>query len=149
MLFWLSVAAVGLIAVLCWTLYRHVGASRIEALADRRRPTSRMVSSGEFVDGNRHLKVVLALTSTDLFYENADMTASVDLRWVREIEYDTRLATGHAIENGKVLRIRCFSQVFEFVLPNDVVPRWHMMLPPRRRVDSPAGTSLAPVAVTT
>jgi hypothetical protein len=59
------------------------------------------------------------------------MQASLDLQWVREIEYDTRLATGMAVEGGKVLRLRCFSQVFEFVLPNDVVARWHMMLPPR------------------
>jgi hypothetical protein len=150
MLFWLSVAAAGLTAVLCWTLYRHVGASRIEALLDKRRPTSRMVSSGEFVDGSRHLKVALALTGTDLFYENSDMEASIDLRWVREIEYDTHLATGHAVEGGRVLRIRCFSQLFEFVIPKDVLPRWHMMLPPRPRPKSPSDTGLvAAVAVST
>ncbi len=150
MLFWLSIVALGVITVLGWTLYRRVGASRIEALADKRRPTSRMVSSGVFVDGDRHLKVALALTSTDLFYENADLEASLDLRWVREIEYDTCLSTGHAVDGGTVLRIRCFSQLFEFVLPNDVVPRWHLMLPPRRRVDSQSETTLAaPVAVTT
>ena len=141
MLFWLSFAAVVVVAFLCWNLYRRFGADRIEALTNKRRPTSRIVSSGEFVDGNRHLKVALALTNTDLYYENGDMQASLDLRWVREIEYDTRLATGHPVTDGKVLRIRCFSQVFEFVLPNDVVPRWHMMLPPRR-AEMPAGSEL-------
>lgn len=143
MVIWFSVIAAGMVLFLAWNLLRRFGASRIEALADKRRPTSRMVSSGEFVDGNRRVKVALALTSTDLFYENADMESSLDLRWVRDIEYDTRLATGHAVAGGKVLRIRCFSQVFEFVLPDDSVVRWHMMLPARRREEPLAGSALA------
>ncbi|HEX2835363.1 MAG TPA: hypothetical protein VHW00_20280 [Thermoanaerobaculia bacterium] len=147
MLFWLSVVATGVIAVLGWTLYRHLGSSRIEAITNKRRATSRIVSRGEFVDGSRHLTVALALTSTDLFYENADLEGSLDLRWVREVEYDTRLATGHAVEGGQVLRMRCFSQVFEFVLADDVVSRWHLMLPPRDRNGSPAEvTALVPIA---
>ena len=145
MLFWVSVVALGVIATLSWNLYRRVGASRIEAIANKRRATSRTVTSGEFVDGSRHVKVALALTSTDLFYENADMKAYLDLRWVQEVDYDTCLATGHDVEGGKVLRIRCYSQVFEFVLPNNVVPTWHLMLPPRRPFDMPA--PVAPVAV--
>lgn len=150
MMVWLSVAAMGVAAFLCWTLYRRVRASRIEALTDRRRPTSRMVGRGEFVDGSRHLTVALALTNTDLFYENGDMQASLDLRWVREIEYDTRLATGHATAGGKVLRIRCFSQVFEFIVPNADLVRWHMMLPPRGRDALPLGSKpAATVAIAT
>ena len=150
MLFWISALAVAVTAVLCWALYRRVGDSRIDALVDKRRPTSRMASSGEFVDGNRHLKVAIALTNTDLFYENADMEASLDLRWVREIEYDSCLATGHAVRAGKVLRIRSVSQLFEFVLPKDVFARWHTALPPRRWVELAAETRLAtPVAAST
>jgi hypothetical protein len=145
MLFWVSVIALGVIATLGWNLYRRVGASRIEAIANKRRATSRTVTSGEFVDGNRHVKVALALTSTDLFYENADMKAYLDLRWVQEVEYDTCLGTGQEVTGGKVLRIRSTSQVFEFVLPNEVVPTWHLMLPARRPVDLPA--AIAPVAV--
>jgi len=143
MLVWMSIAGVGVAALLGWNLYYRFAASRIEALMDKRRPTSRMVSGGEFVDGSRHLKVALALTNSDLFYENADMQASLDLRWVREIEYDTRLATGHEVVGSKVLRMRCFSQVFEFVVPNDVVARWHMMLPPRQQNEPAAGSELA------
>ena len=60
------------------------------------------------------------------------MKASIDLQWVREIEYDTELATGSTPPGGKVLRLRSNSQMFEFVLPKDVMPRWHLMLPPRR-----------------
>jgi hypothetical protein len=145
MMFWVSVVALGVIGALVWNLYYRVGAARIEAIANKRRATSRTVTSGEFVDGNRHVKVALALTSTDLFYENADMKAYLDLRWVQEVEYDTSLATGQEVEGGKVLRIRSTSQVFEFVLPNAVVPTWHLMLPARRPADLPAPT--APIAV--
>ena len=82
------------------------------------------------------MEVALALTGSTFFYENADMQASLDLQWVGEIEYDTNLATGLAITGGKVLRLRCYSKTFEFVLPNDAVARWHMMLPPRRKIDT-------------
>lgn len=129
---WLILVAVIVVGFLGWTLYRRFGADRIQALNDKRRPTSRIVSRGEFVDGNRHLDVALAVTQSTLFYENADMQASLDLDWIREIEYDTELATGTTPPTGKVLRLRSKSQTFEFVLPNDVVARWHMMLPPRR-----------------
>ncbi len=132
MLGWISVVAVIAVVILGWNLYRRFGADRIAKLNDRRRGTSRVVSRGEFVDGNRHIAVALAMTPSTFFYENSDMQASLDLQWVREIEYDTELATGGSIAGGKVLRMRSDSQTFEFVLPNDTVARWHMMLPPRR-----------------
>lgn len=142
MLLSLSIIAVAVVAFLCWNLSRRMAADRIQALVERRRSSSRMVSDGEFVDGNRRLKVALALTNSDLFYENADMEASLDLRSVREIEYDTGMATGQAIAGGEVLRIRSFSQVFEFVLPHDAAARWHAMLPPRQR-EEPTANELA------
>jgi len=136
MVAWLSIAAVLAVAFLGWNLYRRFGLDRIAELNERRRTTSRMVSRGEFVDGNRHLAVALAVTQSTFFYENSDMQASLDLQWVREIEYDTELATGLVVDGGKVLRMRSDSQTFEFVLPNDVVARWHMMLPPRRVMEA-------------
>ena len=135
---WISIAAVVVVVFLSWNLYRRFATDRIESLNEKRRATSRIVSRGEFVDGNRHLDVALAVTHSTFFYENADMEASIDLQWVREIEYDTELATGTTPLTGKVLRLRSQSQTFEFVLPNDVVARWHMMLPPRRAVVAPA-----------
>jgi len=143
---WLSIAAVVAVALLGWNLYRRFGADRIAELTERRRGTSRMVSRGELVDGSRHMEVALAVTQSTFFYENADMQGSLELQWVREIEYDTRLATGAAVESGKVLRLRCYSQTFEFVLPDDVVPRWHLMLPPRRSIEPVAAAPLAAVA---
>lgn len=139
---WLTIAAV--IAVLGWILYRRHGADRIAGFNEKRRATSRIVSRGELVDGNRHQAVALALTQETLFFENSDMEASIDLQWVREIEYDTELATGLAIASGRVLRLRSHSQTFEFVLPNDVVARWHMMLPPRRESASMLVPQVAP-----
>ncbi len=132
MLPWLLLIAVIVVGFLGWNLYRRFGDDRIQSLNDKRRATSRIVSRGEFVDGNRHLDVALAVTASTFFYENADMQASLDLDWIREIEYDTELSTGTTPATGKVLRLRSRSQTFEFVLPNDVVARWHMMLPPRR-----------------
>lgn len=127
------ISSVALVAIvlLGWNLYRRFGTDRIETLMERRRGTSRFVSRGSFVDGSRHLDVALALDQSTLFYENPGMKASIDLQWVREIEYDTKLATGAAMPGGKVLRLRSQSQTFEFVLPNEVVARWHTMLPQR------------------
>jgi len=128
-----SIVAVLVAAFLGWNLYRRFGSDRIGELISRRRGSSRLVSRGELVDGNRHLAVALAVTSSTFFYESSDMQASLDLQWIREIEYDTELATGTAPPAGKVLRMRSDSQTFEFVLPEDVVARWHLMMPPRRR----------------
>jgi hypothetical protein len=133
----LSLAGGVAVAFLLWNLYRRFGTDRIAQFNERRRSSSRMVGRGEFVDGNRHLDVALAVTQSTFFYENSDMQASLDLQWVREIEYDTELATGGVVDGGKVLRLRSDSQTFEFVLPNDTVARWHMMLPPRRAMSEP------------
>ena len=124
----------GAVAYLAWNLYRRFGADRLAMLNDRRRGGSRIVGRGEFVDGNRHLEVALAVTDSTLFYENSDMQASLDLEWIREIEYDNDLASGSAVEAGKVLRLRTDSQTFEFVVPNDSVTRWQLVLPSRSPV---------------
>jgi len=128
----LSIAAGVVVALLAWNLIRRFGSDRIGALMEKRRATSRFVCRGELVDGNRHLDVAMAVTQSTLFYENANLQASIDLQWVREIEYDTTLATGTAPPAGKVLRLRSNSQMLEFVIAADVMPRWHLMLPPRR-----------------
>jgi hypothetical protein len=141
---WLTIAALIAVAFLGWNLYRRFGADRIAELNERRRTTSRLVSRGEFVDGNRHLAVALAVTQSTFFYENSDMQGSLDLQWVREIEYDTALATGATVAGGKVLRLRSDSQTFEFVVPNDVVARWHLMMPARRAPDRLAQLTVVP-----
>jgi hypothetical protein len=131
---WFLIAAFIALTVLGWNLYRRIGADRIGKFMERRRATARMVSRADFIDGGHHVAVALAVTDSTFFYENSDMQATLDLQWVREIEYATELATGVAVAGGKVLRLRCYNETFEFVLPNEVVARWHMMMPPRRAV---------------
>ncbi|HEX6160600.1 MAG TPA: hypothetical protein VF111_10570 [Thermoanaerobaculia bacterium] len=148
MSFWISIAAVVVVLFLGWNLYRRFGADRIAALSEKRRATSRIVSRGELFDGNRRIEVALALTGDTFYYENAEMEGSLDLRWVREIEYDTTLATGAPIQGRKVLRLRSHSQTFEFLLPDDMIERWHLMLPSRRET-APAGHAAVPVLTAT
>jgi len=148
MITWFSLAAFAAAVLLAWNLYRRFASDRIALFNERRRDTSRIVSRGELVDGNRHLAVALALTQTTFFYENSGMQGSLDLQWVLEIEYDTELATGTVVQGGRVLRLRTHSQTFEFILPADLVPRWHMMLPPRRGTTPVAVTPILAAAVT-
>ena len=142
---WISIATAIAVGFMGWILVRQYG-DHLKAFNEQRRATSRIVGRGEFVDGNRHLQVALAATQSTFFYENRDMQASLDLHWVREIEYDTELATGTTPPSGKVLRMRTGSQMFEFVLPAGTVARWHMMLPPRRPNDAAIGVSQAVTA---
>lgn len=135
----LTLAVIGGLAFLGWNLSRRFGSSAIEAFNNRRRATSTLVSRGDFIDGNRRLPVALAVSDSTFYYENSAMEGSLDLAWVREVEYDTELATGLAIESGKVLRLRSGSQTFEFVLPREVAGRWSDTLPAR---------TVAPAALT-
>ena len=132
----LTMFAIAVLAGLGWKLYGRLATGRIAAFNDRRRTGSRLVSTGTFVDGNRHLPVALAVTQSTFFYENSDLEASIDLDRVREVEYDTELATGLAIASGRVLRLRSDSQTFEFVLPADAVAPWQTMLPARGAIDA-------------
>ena len=142
---WFTIIALAAAAALGWNLFRRFGSNRLTAFTEKRRATSRMVGRGEFLDGNRQLEVALALSGTSFFYENSGMQGSVDLQWVREIEYSTDLATGVTVRNGRVLRLRSQSHTFEFILPTDDVARWYMMLPPRTY--AAAATIPSPVAV--
>ncbi|HVT42812.1 MAG TPA: hypothetical protein VMT00_00315 [Thermoanaerobaculia bacterium] len=146
MVAWLTILAFVVVALLGWNLYRRFGTDSIDGFNERRRATSLLVGRGELIDGNRHLDVALAVTGTTLFYENSDMQASIDLEWVHEIEYDTELATGRAIDEGRVLRLRSRSQTLELVLPNDVVSRWYAILPPRRSLDTRLDATVASTA---
>ena len=132
---WIVAAAV-VVIYLARNLFLRLRSDSVAALVDRRRPTSRLVSRGEYVDGNRHVDVALAVTPSTLFYENSDMQASLDLQWVREVEYATELATGARIESGEVMRLRSDRQTFEFVIPEDAVARWRSVVPPRGRADA-------------
>jgi hypothetical protein len=125
----LSIIIVAVAAMLLWSLTKRLAADRIRRLNDQRRDSCRLVSRGEFIDGSRHIPVALALSERALYYENSTMQASLDLDWIQEVEYEDELSTGQPVAHGKVLRLRCFSQGFEFVLPEDVLQRWQAVMP--------------------
>jgi len=131
MLTWLSIAAGAVVFFLSRDLLRRRGADRIQALLDKRGPNALVATRGGFVDGARHIDVAMALTPQTLFYENAHMEASLDLQWVSEVEYDSRVRTGANVEDGQVLRLRCYSRCFEFIVPAHALARWQEMLPSR------------------
>jgi len=145
-MFWLWIFAIAAIIGLVWLYFRIEASSRLQKFSDGRRASSRIVSRGEFVDGNRRLNVALALTDVAFYYENSDMQASLDLEWIEEIEYDSELSTGRMTMDGKVLRLRCHRQVFEFILSNDVVLAWKAALP-ARRAKRDSGSAFPPAFV--
>ena len=128
----LLLLTVGAIAVLVWMLSKRAASDAITLYEDRRRPSSQLVSRGELIDGNRRMPVALALTDVAVFYENTDMQGSLERQWIHEIEYDDELTTGQTIGDGTVLRLRCFSQKFEFLLAPANVGQWKVALPPHR-----------------
>jgi hypothetical protein len=130
-MWWLLMLA-SLLPLLGWMLWRRFLSDRLQLFSDRRRSSSQLVSRGEFVDGSRHLEVALALTDVAFYYENEDMEASLERQWIHEVEYDDELSTGQGVGDGTVLRLRCFSQMFEFILPHDSVRQWETLLPPHR-----------------
>lgn len=126
-------------ALLVRSLFQRLASDRLGVLTDRRRATALVVSRAQLVDGNRHMDVALALTDSIFIYENPDLEGCLDRSTIHEVEYENELATGQAVNGGgKVLRLRCFSTTFEFVLPPDAVSQWQMILPAHRLGATPA-----------
>ncbi|HEY3052814.1 MAG TPA: hypothetical protein VGK04_05430 [Thermoanaerobaculia bacterium] len=129
---WLLIFAV-VIALLAWNLWKRLGADRMQRLNDVRRKTCRLVGIGELIDGSRHIPVALAVSNSTFYYENSEMRGSLELDSVQEVEYENELVTGQAVSHGRVLRLRCFSRVFEFILDNAAIPQWQAILPSVRQ----------------
>ena len=125
---WILLSA-AVIAVLGWSLWRHLAADGMQRLNDRRRGSCRLVGTGALIEGQQHIPVALALSTTTLYYENADLEASLDLRDIQEVEYANELVTGQAVHGDKVMRLRCFSRMFEFVIDSATAARWQAELP--------------------
>jgi hypothetical protein len=117
------------VAVLVFSLWKRFAADGMQRLNDGRRGSCRLVGRGELVDGSRHVPVALALNDSTLFYENDDMSATLDLEYVQEVEYDNELSTGQDVPVGKVMRLRCFSKAFEFILDSATALQWEAILP--------------------
>ena len=67
----------------------------VAAFMDKRRPTSKLVSRADYVEGAERIPVALSLTETALYYENPDLEASFDLDRIDAIARKPR-AGGHA-----------------------------------------------------
>jgi hypothetical protein len=128
---WFVVPVVA-VALLAFSLFKRFADDRFEALTERLRNSSRLVSRAQLVEGTRHLEVALALTDSSVIYESADGQSSVDRQWIQEVGYESELSTGQRVVDGKVLRLRCFSKTFEFVLSPSVVREWESILPAHR-----------------
>ncbi|HSP16336.1 MAG TPA: hypothetical protein VLV78_16430 [Thermoanaerobaculia bacterium] len=128
LLMWILLAVVA-VAALVWNLWKRMAADGMQRLNDERRSSCRLVGRGELVDGKQHIPVAMALSAKTLYYENADLNASLELEYVEEVEYANELVTGQPVAGGKVMRLRCFSKVFEFVIDSAAAPQWQAVLP--------------------
>jgi hypothetical protein len=130
-----TVTVVGLVVLagLIWLFIRTRNKDLLEEIMNKRRPSSKIVSRAEYVNGMERLPVAISLTDDTLYYENPDLQALFELRMLDEIEYDDELATGKHLEHGcKALRLRSHGTTFEFILAPSDCAKWTALLPPHR-----------------
>ena len=125
----LAAVAVGLVAVYLKMRQRD----HLDVILNKRKPTAKLVSRADYMEGMEKIPVALALTGDTFYYENPDLEASFELARVDEIEYDDELATGKNVpETCRVLRLRSHGAAFEFVLEKAEAAKWAAALPARR-----------------
>lgn len=128
-----TVVSLIVLAALVVLFIRTRNKDLIEELMNKRRPTARLVSRADYIEGLEKMPVALALTNDTFYYENPDLEARFELSRIEEVEYATELATGRNITHGcRVLRLRSHGTTFEFILANDDCAKWMAMLPPHR-----------------
>jgi hypothetical protein len=126
---WATAVGVVALAVLIWVFLRLRTQDQIVELMRKRKASSKIVCRANYMEGMGRIPVALALTSDAVFYENADLQASLDLAQIDEIEYDDETATGHSVV-GKALRLRSHGHCIEFVLDEATAREWEKLLPP-------------------
>ena len=130
-----TITVVGLIvlAVLVWFFLKTRSKDLLEEIMAKRKPTSRIVSRAEYVEGMERIPVALALSGDTFYYQNPDLDASFELQRIEEIEYDDDLSTGRPVPAGlRALRLRSHGTTFDFMLTNEESKKWEAVLPPRR-----------------
>ncbi len=123
----ITIIGVVVVGVLFWLFVRTRSKDLIDEMMVKRRPSSRLVSRADFVEGPTHIPVALSLGSDTICYENSDLDACLELGRIEEIEYDDETATGQSV-TGKALRLRAHGQTFEFVLDPAVARQWESTL---------------------
>jgi hypothetical protein len=133
MLATVTVVGIVVLAFLIWFFLRTRSADQLTTLMEKRKPTSRLVSRAEYVEGMSNVPVALSLSNETVFYENTDLQASFDVARIDDVEYDDELATGRSVPAGsRALRLRSHGATFEFIIPGVEAPKWESALPPRR-----------------
>jgi len=126
-----TVAGVVVLIVLTVVFLRVRAKDQLDDLIARKKPSCRLVSRADLVEGMERIPVALALTNDTVTYENPDLQAALDLAVIEEIEYDDETATGHSVI-GKSLRLRSHGHAFEFVLDHATAAQWEQLLPARQ-----------------
>ncbi len=128
----LTVAGIVVAAALVVLLLRFRMQDKLQAIEARRRGEAKVVTRGHFVEGLERMPIVISLVGDNFCYDNADLEACLELRYVEEIEYDDETATGHSVTPGKALRLRSHGHAFEFILDHASAAKWESVLPTRR-----------------
>ena len=125
-----TITVVGIVALaaLTWLFLRLRAQDQIADQMTKRKATSKIVSRANYMEGIESIPVALSLANDAIYYENADLQASLDLAQLEEVEYDDETATGHSV-SGKALRLRSHGHCFEFVLEEAVAQEWQKLLP--------------------
>lgn len=129
--FLLLALGVPLLAALVWWYRRARVNDSFETILLRHRPTAKVSSRAELVDGRNHIPVALTLEQLTIYYENRDLDAMLDIDQIDEVEYGSDLLTG-GIASGAVLRLRAHGRAIEFVLDMATADKWSALLPPHR-----------------
>jgi hypothetical protein len=119
------------LAALVWWYRRSRVNDSFESILLRHRPTAKVSSRAELVDGRNHIPVALTLEQLTIYYENPDLDAMLDIDQIDEVEYGSDLLTG-GIASGAVLRLRAHGRAIEFVLDMATASKWSELLPPHR-----------------
>jgi hypothetical protein len=125
----LTIIGLAVTAVLVWIYLKFRSHDVLEAIAVKRRASSKIVTEAAYVEGLEKIAVIVALTDDAFYYENADLQASMDISQIDEVEYDDETATGHAVASGRALRIRSHGHCFEFILSTGDANKWEAILP--------------------
>lgn len=126
-----TLVGVVVLVVLIWFFVKLRGKDHVEEVLARHRGTARVCGRACLLEGMEQIPVALVLTADVIYYENADLQATIELPLIEEIEYDDETATGHTVA-GKVLRLRAHNHVFEFTLDLPTARQWEAALPARR-----------------
>ncbi|MGK2857561.1 MAG: hypothetical protein ACSLFQ_10190 [Thermoanaerobaculia bacterium] len=138
----ITVVGIVVVVALVLVLVRFLSHDKIDALLKKRRASSILATSAEFIEGPTHMEVALSLDPQKLYYENGDMQAFLELANVDEVEYDDDLMTGGRKVEGEVLRLRAHGHTFEFVIAKAEAAKWKQKLP-KHRIDDPGNVHAA------